>query len=298
MQWCRSSLIVGFLVLAVVLAGALAQQPGGGPPVPPKRQAGKPLKSDPAADQALGRALERVDPKHFDWLKTTLWQQLDVQGLTFQAEGTYLVGKSGEVHLDLRLHAGSAGGSLEVRSNGKTVWEVTRIGSQPPSVTKTELGKALNLLAAPNLAQKREEFLQSQSFVGGLVPLLTALKKQVAFTERQDARWGSRAVILLTGTWMNPGFEEKDWPESMPRRCRLYLDAETYWPLRIEWWGPAGGRSDDTLLMQLEFRNPEYPDTKDVDRKQFTLNAREFVDGTASCEAKAKKLVQASTLRR
>ena len=47
-----------------------------------------------------------------------------------------------------------------------------------------------------------------------------------------------------------------EWPHSFPRQCRLFLDARTRWPHRLEWWGPAPPRKGDSLLLQMEFRNP------------------------------------------
>ncbi len=38
--------------------------------------------------------------------------------------------------------------------------------------------------------------------------------------------------------------------------CYLYLDAQTLWPSRVEWW--AGDRhSNPRLLLEIEFRDPQ-----------------------------------------
>src|SRR5262245_6686035 len=81
---------------ALLLSGALAQQSkqpaqpakpaAPAPPAPP------PPKADPDAVKALDKALERFGPKQTGWIKTTIWQHLDVQGLTYGAEGVYLSG--------------------------------------------------------------------------------------------------------------------------------------------------------------------------------------------------------------
>ena len=40
------------------------------------------------------------------------------------------------------------------------------------------------------------------------------------------------------------------WPQGVARQCRVYLDPETYWPCRLEWWGPDAPRHGEVALLQ------------------------------------------------
>jgi hypothetical protein len=265
MRWCRYLWFPSFVVLTILLAGALAQQPSSRPSVPGAEKSA-PAKSDPAADEVLGKAIDKVDPRKVGWIKTAIWEEVEAQGLNFQAEGHYLAGKGNQVKLDLVLQVGDAKGSLQVISDGQVMWEITQVGSQPPDIAKTDLRKALQPLEKATVLKQRDLYLQSKSFAG-LLPLLSALRKDIAFKEMKTMHWRGRDVILLSGPWSQPVTEAKQWPDYLPRQCRLYLDKETYWPHRVEWWGPADARNQDVLLMQLEFRNPERP--QNVPAKTF-----------------------------
>jgi hypothetical protein len=46
------------------------------------------------------------------------------------------------------------------------------------------------------------------------------------------------------------------------------------WPYRLEWWGPSPSLGADTLLVQMEFRDPKLnePVAQDQIAKVFQLN--------------------------
>ena len=74
-------------------------------------------------------------------------------------------------------------------------------------------------------------------------------------------RRDSRAFIKLTGSWSDEVMRtlvpaDERWPDGLPRQCRLYLEAPTLWPHRVEWWGPLRANAGDALLLQMEFRDP------------------------------------------
>ena len=60
------------------------------------------------------------------------------------------------------------------------------------------------------------------------------------------------------------------WPITLPRTCRVYLDKQTSWPYRFEWWGPVPAKTEDVLLLQMEFRNPR---RSKPDASAFTFDA-------------------------
>ena len=38
------------------------------------------------------------------------------------------------------------------------------------------------------------------------------------------------------------------------RQCCIYLDTETFWPHRLEWWGAEKSSEPSQLLSQTEYR--------------------------------------------
>jgi len=246
---------------AVLLPAALAQQAAqpARPAEPAKTPPAPAPKADPDAVKSLDLALERYGPRRIGWVKTTLWQQVDVQGLTYQAEGTYLSGPDYRLRLDLKVRLGGTAGETVQVCDGKTVWTAMEVGGER-NVVKYSLKQVLDALNAPGVPpEMREQFLQEQAFVS-VVPLLHNLKQQVVFTRQEKAQWQGREALLLTGVWnadvtkvIGPNERLPAW---MPRTCKMYLDAKVHWPLRIEWWGPAPPQGEDVLLLQIEFRDP------------------------------------------
>jgi hypothetical protein len=259
-------LLTGTLVL---LSGALGQQtPPASQTAPPSQPssaapaAAPPApKADPEAAKALAKAIERLEPKQTSWIDTIIWQSINVQGLSFQAEGRYLSGPERRLHLDLKIKLGGTDGQLQMVSDGTTVWTANRVGSGTQMVVTWDLKKVQQVLNSPNsLPQVGQDFFRSQ-LMAGLAPLLQNLSTQMTFTKHEKGSWKEHQVVKLTGVW-NPEIAKmmtvgKDgWQPSMPRTCALYLDHENYWPHRIEWIGPGGSRGEDTKLMALEFREP------------------------------------------
>jgi hypothetical protein len=271
-------LLVGVGILA---AGALGQQsspppsqPAGTPkpaPTPPK-----PSTPDPAAAKILDEAIQA---KRLDWIETTLWQQVDTQGLTFQAEGSYLSAPDNRLHLSLVVHVGDTKGQLEVISDGTTLWETTQIGDGEKTITKkVRLKDVLESLNKPEVAKEmRDEFLESQSFYG-VLPLLQSIQQRMVVTQKENVTWHGLNVTVLTAEWANDITKritqdgKQPWPQFMPRQCRLFLDAKTRWPHRVEWVGPTPAR-EDSVIVQMEFRNPKHePLSPEVCKREFSFN--------------------------
>jgi hypothetical protein len=94
----------------------------------------------------------------------------------------------------------------------------------------------------------------------------------MVFTKQEPGEWKGKKAQVLTGAWSadiakNLGNTEK-WIPGMPRKCVVYLDAQTTWPLRVEWWGPST-QTGDQLLMQMEFRDPQMLKPADGDPAEF-----------------------------
>jgi hypothetical protein len=283
MRWSRPLLLPMLVGVGIVVAGAMGQQsqqptppaqpPGAAKPTPPPL---KPVTADPAASKILEEA---IGAKRLDWIQTTLWQQVDVQGLSFQAEGTYQSAPDNRLHLNLVVHVGDTTGKLEVISDGTTLWETTQIGDGERTITKkVRLKDILESLNKPDMAKEmRDEFLESQSFYG-VLPLLQSIHQRMVVTKKEDTTWRGMDVTVLTAEWTNDIAKaitqdgKQPWRQFFPRQCRLFLDAKTRWPHRVEWLGPTPGR-EDSVIVQMEFRNPKHePMSPEACKREFSFN--------------------------
>ena len=278
MRWLQTLLLPALGGGVALLAGALAQQPAGSTPRPPEEKKEAPPRVDPEGAKFLEKAAAALAPNKHPWVETTLWQQVDLQGLSFQVEGKYLSAPDNRIHLDLRVHLGNTLGRLEVVSDGTTLWEGTQIGKdQPPDVQKMALKKVLDLPSVTE--QVRADFLQRQSFAG-VGPLLKNISQQMAVTGTEAQRWRNQEVVRLTAFWKEDVAQKlvapkQPWPAFLPRKCYLCLGAQDpHWPYRIEWWGPAGAAGGDALLLQMEFRNPrlDQPLPEERLQREFTFH--------------------------
>src|SRR5205807_489012 len=115
------------------------------PPQPPAPAPTKPtpppapaVKADPEATRLLDEAVKNFEQNPVQWLKTEIWQQVDVQGLMFQCTGPYLYGPNYKVHLDLNVSAGDLVNRLEIVCDGNTRWEVRHLSAAKPEVQRTD----------------------------------------------------------------------------------------------------------------------------------------------------------------
>jgi len=251
-RFCLLPILSGSIFL---LTGALSS------PSSPSLSPAPPAPADPAAAQMLDRALERLAGQRLDWVEMNLWQQVNVQELCYQAEGRYLAGPDHRFRLDLHTHVGSTDGRLQVVSDGATLWQSRRIGAGPASVSKIDLKEVLAILNRPGTPpQLRDEFFHSQ-FQLGILPLLRGLRQQVTWSKKETVRRNGRVLLKLSGAWSaDPTHANAllaaPWPAGLPRQGRLYLDPQTLWPHRVEWWGPDPPQAEDAPLVQMEFRDP------------------------------------------
>jgi hypothetical protein len=274
MWWIRS---VGYVVppcfaaLALLLTGALAQQPAPTPPPsqPPQKPVAGPTPTTPAptpsgddkAAETMRIASEAVDARKLGWFETTLWQKVDTHGLTYQAEGRYLGGPNQRLRLDLQVKLGTGSGKATLVSDGATLWDVTTVGTETPTIVRLDLKRINEVLNTPGTPpQLRDQFYRDRYFAG-LAPLMQSLRQQMVFKKQEVTQWNKHEVYMLSGvaTEYVKMADGSPWPPFVPRTCRCYLDKQTLWPHRLEWWGPTGQGGEDALLVQMEFRDPKFP---------------------------------------
>lgn len=280
MYWLRLAGLALLVGVVVVLVGAAAQQPTKPAPAPPSTPTPPPTPEDPAAKSAFEAALKNL--ANLSWIDTTLFQQMDVQGLFLQSEGSYRAGPGHRLRMNLKVHVGDTTGKLDIVCDGTTFWEVLQLGdSAPKSIRKLEFKKVLDALNNPTMKpQVRDEFLHNQTFAG-VLPLMQSLQQRLTFTGiEKNVPCNGRNCTKLSAVWAQyitnsiTSTERPAWPAFLPRQCRIYLDAQTSWPHRIEWWGPSPPRTGDALLLVMEYRNPKLnvPMTPEQCAKIFTLD--------------------------
>jgi hypothetical protein len=301
-------MLVGSILL---LAGAIGQQPprspeGSKPPrptspgTPPVKTT--PAKADPQAAALLQEAIQSVDPKKLAWVETTLWQLGNLQGLIFQVDGKYLAAPKHRMHLDMHVHVGGTTGHLEVISDGTTVWDVHQVGEGEKLIFKKSLSQVLESLSAPNiLEQVRDEFFRAESF-SGMAPLLQNIQQRMTVTGQEKVQWNGREMTRLSAVWSADSLKnlptaDNQWLPYLPNQCRVYLlrlGDQTWWPYRVEWWGPAPPVPGDTLLLQMEYRSPKL--NKELSPEQL---AREFSFNPGNAEVKdfTKEVSEAYRIR-
>jgi hypothetical protein len=191
---------------------------------------------------ALDEAITRLDPARVSWLETTVWQKAGFGDFTYEADGRYLTAPKGRFRLELTTRHGSSATTYLVIGDGKAIWEGTRFdgGSWQP-LTRADL----------------------QPTFGGVLPMLHALRACMTWTSRETVRRQGRIFTKLAGALSDLtagalASSDRPWPKGLPHKARVYLDSETLWPHRVEWWGRRSLRSADALLVQMEFRDPRF----------------------------------------
>jgi len=246
---------------------------------PPDRRSPPPPKPDPQATQVLKSAINKLDIKKLGWVEATLWQQFDVQGLKVQVKGSYLAGPDYHLHVHLTVDLAGTLGTHDAVCDGTTLWRVWDVRRDKPIMDRQvdrldwkKVAASLNRRQMPR--QVQDAVLQSECFTG-VTALLEALHKGMIVTGQSKARWHGHEVVKLTASWSPEmvkaaGGGNPPWLYP-PDRYEIYLDRDTGWPYRLEGWGKVRLRTEDTLLVQIEFRDPKFH--KDLASERI---AREF----------------------
>lgn len=270
MSISRIFLISLALVIPVALAAALSRQTAqsvGSASLPPPALV---FHADPLAQQAFDNALRALDRNRSGWMEMTLWQHVHLPEFPLQAEGIYLAGPERRLHLNLKVNFGGTSGRMETVCDGSTLWETLRLGNDgKKTVRKVELKNERDALQA---AEEGNAIYRKQAFTG-ILPLMQEFQRLLIFTHKEDLRWQDRPVVRLDAVW-SPAADRgirpspaHAWPMFQPRQCRIYLDARTSWPHRLEWWGPARTLHEDALLFEMEFRNPRWNVAMSLERR-------------------------------
>lgn len=224
------------------------------PPPPPT-----PDHTAAAAARTLDEAIARMDAKRRAWLETNVWGKVDAGDASWEVQGRYLVAPNHRFRLELTTRHGQAEVISHSISDGSTLWEAMRTSNG--KWNDIEPGDIRGLTDDARTAAPLP-LLVFHPWFHGFAPLLKDMRDRLRWLRQETVRRGGRLYLRLTGTWTDDARRElappnMRWPEDLPRQCRLYMDASTLWPHRIEWWAdPDNG--GDRLVLQMEFREPVF----------------------------------------
>jgi hypothetical protein len=303
MWFYRSLLLVLAGSSVVLLTATLARTSASVAPAATLDRAVSPPPLNPVTDLAVLHLVDQcvaaLGPDRVTWLEMELWQKVQLAGFAFEAEGIYHLAPGHRFRLELRSHADSTEGTLLALSDGEHLWQASRTGSQEwANVTRLNLPDVFALMNGPTASQLRDEFLQRPHF-RGILPLIANLRNRLIWVSGETVRRGEAEQFRLVGVWsretaaeMVPG--DRAWPAGLPRQCHLYLDAHTFWPHRLEWWGPSVADGPERLVAQMELRNPivNHPLAAEQCNRIFT-----FQPGDVSVEDETNKVAADMTAR-
>jgi hypothetical protein len=300
MRWLR---FIPFLLLvavggsALLLSGALAQQttppaqpsqtsrPAAPPPDAKAAPAIPEPKADPKATELVNKAIAGLSPDKLGWIETAISQQVNTQGFSFQAAGRYVSGPDYRLRVELKLKVGGTQSESLAICDGTTVWNAVRVGEEPTAVSRWDLKKVQQMLNSPTMRpQLRSNFYRQYLFMG-LVPLVQNVATQMVFTRTEPARVQNREATRVTAEWKADlasqlAKQSPPWPVYIPRTCYLYLSTQTpVWPYRMEWWGPTTPNGPDSLLVGIEYKNPQRINP-DPNLFQYNPGKTQVIDNT------------------
>ncbi len=215
--------------------------------------------ADAAAEHCLALALDAFKAERVQWLEMTIWQKVQLPGCAYEADGSYRLAPGQRFRLEMHTHPEGGEGTMLSVSDGRDLWQAERPGSGAwENVTRVNLSEVFSVMNGPAGPQLRGEFLQRPHFQG-ILPLLRNLSCRLVWARGEVIRQAGVKLIHLVGVWPKEEAQkrasaEDAWPTALPRQCHLYLDERTYWPKRVEWWGPFTAGGVDRLLVQMEFR--------------------------------------------
>jgi hypothetical protein len=252
------------IVLAPIVAcplllvmGALNQQP---------RQASAavntPFVSEPSAapsalsrqapQEILARAVATLEPQRLSWLIVKTWQKQVDDEISFEADGRLVLGPNHCARLDMNIHGTTGSNSVVIVSDGVGVARACRSANKRAEVTSQRfLSPAKTPLTGPQIDQ-----VLSNHGCGGPYRLLNDLAGKLDNIQMEMGVWQRKSVVRLTGFLKAAKLKESGLTVE-PRLCRIYLDAHTLWPHRVEWWASRQPNDAEFLFLQVEYREPQ-----------------------------------------
>jgi len=219
--------------------------------------------------QILNRAAAGLDPSKTQWLRLTTWQKQSDEEISFEAEGRLVRGPRHCARMEMTIHRGSQDIKVVTVSDGVDLAHARHLPGLPADVTTTRITTPGQPVPNPD---GLEQILKAQG-CGGPHCILKELENLLDNLKATRGLWKNKPVIRLTGTLKYPSDDSPDRRFTVPPKlCRVYLDARSLWPHRVEWLTSPSDEDFGFLLLQMEFRDPEInqPLTHDDCVREFT----------------------------
>ncbi len=232
-------LAVPLSCMALLLTGALGQ--------PSYRPA-----ADFVADSAPSSASSLLDqvcqlwsPARVAWLRMTVLQKMSDSACEYEAEGQCWIGPGNRLRLEMASRTPRHASRLVVVSDGKTLVRATPAHGGQPRSSQIRLEGA----------EDARGVLAEHGFAG-VSTLLENVRRGMHEPRCESGQCHGRPVIRVSGAWSpNDQLPRELRAPVRPRQCVLYLDRQTLWPLRLEWWGARHAETHLVPLLHMEFRD-------------------------------------------
>ena len=196
--------------------------------------------------QLLEKAIEKLAPAQAGWLKTKIRQTMSDTGSNFVAEGFLQRGPNHCARLEMNIDTLGKRGRLLFVSDGEVVAQVREMPGSAPVVAVEEM---------PADSVSRAEFLERNG-VGGPVMLLQEFRQHLQNARLQTGIMQGRGLIQIKGE-LEPTAMSVCARTAIPVCVAyVYLDAQTLWPTRMEWWG-VDESNNLRLVLRIEFLDAE-----------------------------------------
>jgi hypothetical protein len=203
--------------------------------------------------QVLARAAVSLDPERTPWLQVKTWQKQDDEVVSFEADGQLVRGPNQCARLEMTIRTGAIATAVVTVSDGVGMAHCRRLPGKPSVVTSQRFTTPAKV---PMTADVIDQILNAHG-CGGPYSLLKDLEGTLENLKLVHGTWKDKPVIRLTGSVKEDSATSDPRFAVPPRLCHLYLDAQTLWPHRVEWWAFEEDEKSAFLLLQVEFRDPQ-----------------------------------------
>lgn len=177
----------------------------------------------------------------------------------FEANGTYITGQlnpSPQLRLEYEVRVGNTVGTLleicdgQILRTQRTIQRVDPAAAADPAVGKPEISVTRRdvrkiLDAVYKHGATPETIVQAELGIGGLPALLTSIERAMLFQDPTEEQLAGRPCHVLKATWrpdylasLEQQFQYfgRNVQTYLPDHVKIYLDAETLFPMRISYW--------------------------------------------------------------
>lgn len=216
-----------------------------------------------AAEPADSEAKRFVEQSHAALanrrsLQATLYQVVNINGQPLKLTGRYAnAGLKLRLELATELPGGAKGSLLEV-CDGNVLWSQLQL-LDSRRVTRRDIRQ---ILAAVSAGESRPEaILTAELGLGGLPGLLAGLQQQLEFESLERITESDREMVVIRARWKPDALAklglkpEQATPEYVPDLVRLWFDAETQVPVKIDYLKKAADKLPERAIVSLQFRD-------------------------------------------